>query len=93
MGKQDTCGQSGQTACVEIPGLPLPGCVTLGKLCNFSVPQFPHLKKENPAAPASEGSYGDYIKFQRKILMKECLANNAPPKSKNNYKLLLLLLL
>lgn len=85
-------GLSSQIACIQIPVLPLPSCVTLGKWCNFSVPSVPHLKNEDTMAPASQGPCEDYVKFKRKMLMKVCLANNGHLKKVSNYKLLLLLL-
>lgn len=48
-------------------------CVTLGKLPNFSVPQFSHLKNEDIKAAASQGPWEDYRKFKYKMLMKVCL--------------------
>lgn len=37
------CGTCSQKSWVQIPGLPLPGCVSLSKLLNCSVPQFLHM--------------------------------------------------
>ena len=39
-------GPWSQMACVQIQLPPLIGCVTLGKLINLSVPQFPGLLKK-----------------------------------------------
>ena len=45
-----------QTACIQIQLPPLTACVTLGKLNNLSVPQFPYLLRKGDSN--SEGLIG-----------------------------------
>lgn len=75
-------GWSDHTAYKQIPFLPLPSCVTLGKSHNISVPQFSHLKNEDTTTPTSQGSRDNYLKFKCKILIKVRLANNEYSKKK-----------
>lgn len=60
-----------------------------GQVMQLSCASVPHVKKEHPIAPASQGSREHYIKFKCKTLMKEFLANNALKKKVNSDKLLL----
>lgn len=60
-----------------------------GQVMQLPCASVPHVKKEHPIAPASQGSCEHYITFKCKMLVKEFLANNALKTKVNNDKLLL----